>query len=40
VLDRDAIVTGSGGFVRFVLATRVLAGVPVPSVRELQLVDR
>jgi hypothetical protein len=40
VLDRDKIATGPGGFVRFELAARVLHGTPLPSVREVRLVDR
>lgn len=40
VLDRDTIITGSGGFVRFGLAARVQDGMVVPTARELKLVDR
>lgn len=40
VLDRDPIVTGPGGFVRFELVARVLHGTPLPTVREVLLIDR
>lgn len=39
-LDRDTIVAPSGGFVRFQLTAHLVDGTPVPSVRELKLVDR
>ncbi|MBL8729980.1 MAG: Ig-like domain-containing protein [Planctomycetes bacterium] len=40
VLDRDAIVTGAGAFVRLGLAAHMQHGTAIPTARELRLIDR
>jgi hypothetical protein len=40
VLDGDSIALGAGGFIRLELSARLLAGMPIPTVREVLLTDR